>query len=192
MSALFPSLFEEVLFWIVFLSGFATVPVVFRRAGGFRLPDKKKGAESRIVDPLFLFLFVIPIVIGYTRIGVLPSYLFYPGLAFWIVGTAIADWGTLTLGRFHSRFVRVVTGHRVIQKGPYRFVRHPISAGTILAGIGLGLALQSWVALLFILVGAGILYSNRIRIEERFLTLELGDEYVQYMKRVKRIIPYIL
>jgi len=54
------------------------------------------------------------------------------------------------------------------------------------------LALQSWVALLIILVAASVYYGNRIRVEERFLASELGDEYVQYIKSVKRIIPHIL
>ncbi len=80
----------------------------------------------------------------------------------------------------------------MIRNGPYRLVRHPVYAGEILSFIGLGLALQSWVALLIIPVTASVFYSNRIRIEEKFLTAELGDDYVQYMKSVKRIIPRIL
>ena len=43
-----------------------------------------------------------------------------------------------------------------------------------------------------ILVTSALFYSNRILVEERFLAAELGDEYVQYMKRTKRIIPFIL
>ncbi len=88
--------------------------------------------------------------------------------------------------------MQVVSGHRVIQEGPYRLIRHPIYAGEILSFIGLGLALQSWVALVTILVASAIFYANHIRVEERFLVAELGDEYVQYMKRTKRIIPFIL
>jgi protein-S-isoprenylcysteine O-methyltransferase Ste14 len=67
-----------------------------------------------------------------------------------------------------------------------------VFAGEILSFIGLGLALQSWVALLIILIGASVFYGNRIRFEERFLASELGDEYVQYEKSVKRIIPHVL
>ncbi len=195
LSALFPSLLDEILFWAVFvwvvLVGHF---LAILRAGGERQPVRKKATEP-LVPMLSLFLFgiiVIPILVGYARLGVLPSYLFYPGLVIMIVGFAIYYWAVLALGHFGSGFVRVIPDHKVIQNGPYRLVRHPVYAGEILSFIGLGLALQSWVALLIILVTASVFYSNRIRIEEKFLTAELGDDYVQYMKSVKRIIPHIL
>jgi protein-S-isoprenylcysteine O-methyltransferase Ste14 len=195
MSALFPSRAEAVVFWFVVVGGLAWMILVIWRAGGSMQPDAKKDRSEPFVlavGLLFAFTLVIPIVIGYARIGVLPRYLFYPGLAIWIVGLATYGWGVLVLGHFHSGFVRVVSGHRLIEKGPYRFVRHPLYASEILAWIGLGLALQSWVALLIIVMTSAIFYRNRIRIEERFLAAEIGDEYVQYMKRVKRIVPFIL
>jgi len=195
LSALFPSLLDEILFWVVFVwvVGVGHFLAILR-AGGERQPVRKKATEP-LVAMLSLFLFgimVIPILVGYARLGVLPSYLFYPGLVIMIVGFAIYYWAVLTLGPFCSGFLRVIPDHKVIRNGPYRLVRHPVYAGEILSFIGLGLALQSWVALLIILVTASVFYSNRIRIEEKFLTAELGDDYVQYMKSVKRIIPRIL
>ncbi len=164
------------------------------KAGGERQPRKKKATEPVVAtfSLFFLGIIVVPILVGYARLGVLPSYLLYPGLVIMIAGFAIYYWGVLALGHFHSGQVRVIPDHKVIRKGPYRFVRHPLYASEILWSIGLGLALQSWVALLIILIAAGVFYTNRIRIEERFLAAELGDEYVQYMKSVKGIIPHIL
>ena len=195
MSALFPSLLDEILFWVVFVwvVGVGHFLAILR-AGGEGQPVRKKGTEP-LVAMLSLFLFgiiVIPILVGYARLGVLPSYFFYPGLAIMIVGFGIYYWAVLALGHFGSGFVRVIPNHKVIRNGPYRLVRDPVYAGEILSFIGLGLALQSWVALLIILVTASVFYSNRIRIEERFLSSELGHEYVQYLKSVKRIIPHIL
>ena len=194
MSAIFPSLFDEILFWVVIPGGLVFDVAVVKKARPANEPDKKRDThEPAFLGPLSgLFLLPIPIIIGYARIGVLPSSLFYPGLIFWLVGGAIYGWGVLTLGRFYSRVVRIIPGHQVIQKGPYRFVRHPMYAGEILAFMGLGMALQSWVALLIILAAAGISFGYRIPVEERFLAAELGDEYVQYMKRVKRLIPYLV
>ena len=195
MSALFPSLFDEILFWVVFVGVFVVGHfLAILRAGGERQPVRKKATEP-LVAMLSLFLFgiiVIPILVGYARLGVLPSYLLYPGLVIMIVGFAMYYWAVLTLGPFCSGFVRVIPDHKVIRNGPFRFVRHPVYAGEILSFIGLGLALQSWVALLIILIGASVFYGNRIRVEERFLASELGDEYVQYKKSVKRIIPHVL
>jgi len=64
--------------------------------------------------------------------------------------------------------------------------------GQVLFFIGFGMALQSWVALLVILILTGILYTARIRSEEKLLVAKLGNEYVEYMKRTKRIIPFLL
>ena len=194
MSLLFPSLFDEVLFWAVILGGFAEHVWAVGRAAGLRQPVVKKDrSEPRLAAlAAFLFLLPIPIAVGYARIGVLPSYLFYPGLVVWIVGLAITTWGVFVLGRLVLGFARVLSGHRVIQEGPYRLIRHPIYAGEILGWIDLGLALQSSAALLMILVASAIHYGNLIRVEERFLAVELGDEYVQYTKRTKRMIPFIL
>ena len=194
MSALFASLVDEVVFWVVFVGGFVALVWAIKRAGGYKVPDSKRDrTEPTLVIALFFVgILLVPIVIGYARIGVLPSYLLYPGLLLWILGFALYAWSVRFLGRFQSGFVRVVAGHRVIQEGPYRLIRHPLYASELVTWIGLGLALQSWVALLAILVTSALFYSNRILVEERFLAAELGDEYVQYMKRTKRIIPFIL
>ncbi len=64
--------------------------------------------------------------------------------------------------------------------------------GQIVSFIGLGLAMQSWAAILVVLVASGIRYGIRIRVEERLLVSKLGNNYVQYMKRTKRLIPFIL
>jgi len=53
------------------------------------------------------------------------------------------------------------------------------------------LALQSWVSLVAILVVAGGLLAYRIRNEEEFLAAELGDTYVNYIKRTKRFLPFV-
>lgn len=170
------------------------IPVLAKRAGGIKEPDKKRDRSEgpyAVAFGFLLFIIFVPIAVGYARIGVLPSYLFYPGFAIALVGVAIASWGLLTLGRFHQGYVRVISGHQVVQKGPYHFVRHPMYSGELLVWIGLGLMVQSWVSLLIILVSSAIFYTRRIRIEERFLATELGDEYVHYMRRTKRIIPYL-
>jgi len=76
LSALFPSLFDEILFWVVFVGVFVVGHfLAILRAGGERQPVRKKGTEP-LVAMLSLFLFgiiVIPILVGYARLGMLPS-----------------------------------------------------------------------------------------------------------------------
>ncbi len=61
----------------------------------------------------------------------------------------------------------------------------------MVAFIGLGLALQSWLALLAILIITVGLLAYRVRIEEEFLATELGESYINYMKRTKRFPPFV-
>jgi protein-S-isoprenylcysteine O-methyltransferase Ste14 len=194
MTPLFSSAFEAVLFWVILLGGLVETSWAARRAGGMKRPDKKREGTERFraaVPLLFISTFVIPVAVGYARIGPLPHSLFYPGLVMYAVGTVIANWMVLTLGHYHSMFIRVVSDHKLIEEGPYRLLRHPQYASQIFSFIGLGLALQSWLALLIILVPYTVFYANRIRVEERFLAEELGSDYTEYMKRTKRLIPFI-
>ena len=79
-----------------------------------------------------------------------------------------------------------------MDNGPYKLIRHPSYTGGLLILIGLGLALQSWGAVLITLLILSLAYGYRIHVEEKLLVTELGDEYIDYMKRTKRLIPYIL
>jgi protein-S-isoprenylcysteine O-methyltransferase Ste14 len=92
--------------------------------------------------------------------------------------------------RFFSSVVRIQTdrGHRVIDTGPYRTVRHPGYAGLILVPPMSGLALGSWLA-----VATGALISamvvRRVLFEDAFLRRHL-DGYAAYAQRVPhRVIP---
>jgi protein-S-isoprenylcysteine O-methyltransferase Ste14 len=58
--------------------------------------------------------------------------------------------------------------------------------------LGIGIALQSWGGVLAIVVVSGLAIGYRIYIEEKVMVLELGDDYVQYMKRTKRLIPFVV
>ncbi len=154
-----------------------------------------RSAPRRDVSTLTNFALIpacfVAIALGYARIGALPHWLFYPGLALFILGLALTMWAYRTLGRLFSLIVQVQTDHRVVDTGPYRFVRHPGYAGVLLGFLGLGLALQSWAALLVMAVATPAALAYRLRVEEQFLITELGDEYVRYARRTKRLIPYV-
>lgn len=85
----------------------------------------------------------------------------------------------------------VFEGHKLVDNGPYRLVRHPGYAGSILTMVGIGFAVQSWAAVLILSLVCGIAYGYRIRVEEAALLKELGEDYSKYMSRTKRLIPFI-
>ena len=58
--------------------------------------------------------------------------------------------------------------------------------------VGIGLALGNWAGLLALMVCMAIAYSYRISVEEQALVAALGEPYKQYMRRTRRIIPFLL
>ncbi len=123
--------------------------------------------------------------------ALLPIVSFYLGLAMIMLGMAFRFWAVATLRSFFSYTVQIKEGHHVIESGPYRFVRHPAYAGTLLTIAGVGFALQSWGAVLLIAVVFLAAFGYRMQVEERALVDSLGEEYLSYAKRVKRIIPFV-
>ena len=109
-----------------------------------------------------------------------------------LVGVLVRQWAIAVLGRFFSLTVRVAEDHRVVVKGPYRLVRHPSYTGVLITFIGLALAVQSSGALLVLLAVFSVSYGYRMRVEERVLLSELGQDYAEYMKRTKRLIPFLI
>jgi protein-S-isoprenylcysteine O-methyltransferase Ste14 len=135
---------------------------------------------------------ILALSFGYAGVGVLPDWAFYLGIFLMFLGVLIRQWAIAVLGQFFSLTVRVAEDHRVVEKGPYRLVRHPSYTGVLITFIGLGLAVQSWGALLVLLGVFSAAFGYRMRVEEKTLLSELGDNYASYMKRTKRIIPYLI
>ena len=124
--------------------------------------------------------------------GVLPVWTYYLGIVLLVLGIAIRQWAIAVLGRFFTLTVKIQKGQKVVEEGPYRLVRHPSYTGLLLSIIGIALGLQSWVALLINLVVFGVVFGYRIHVEEKALVSGIGEEYVAYSKRTKRLIPFVI
>lgn len=104
-----------------------------------------------------------------------------------LLGTALRPWAIAALGRQMDFDIRVKEGHRVVTRGPYRLVRHPIYFSSMATWGGAGLLLPSWPLLAWVAV-LGPLYYLRARAEEELLTKHL-PEYAEFRKRVPMLIP---
>jgi len=139
---------------------------------------------------LYVSISIAFLLAGY-NIAILPNWLFYPGISLMVIGILVRQWAIFFLGRFFTVTVSVQQNQNVMDYGPYRFIRHPSYLGLFLTVIGIGVALQSWGGILEIFVIFGLAIGYRIHIEEKFLVSELGDDYIQYMKRTKKLIPFV-
>jgi protein-S-isoprenylcysteine O-methyltransferase Ste14 len=195
--SIFLSLPGQIVFYAVFFSIFLCSHSLLILTRIRRAPSTKAkfgpGARSILLaGSLFLWsLVLVSALFGYTGIGVLPDWTYYLGLSLSILGNGIWFWGYQTLGRFYSQELVIYQGHQLVERGPFRFVRHPMYTGLILVYVGIGWAVQSWAAVVLTSLAATMLPAYRIPVEEKTLISEFGEQYMSYSKRVKRLIPFI-
>jgi len=112
------------------------------------------------------------------------------GLALYVVGLTTAIVAQITLFRNYSGALIIREDHQLITHGIYRFTRHPVYLGVIIAIIGIPVFISSLYGLLIILALIPI-FLNRIRMEERLLTEEFGDAYRTYKETTSKLVPFI-
>jgi Putative protein-S-isoprenylcysteine methyltransferase len=161
------------------------------RRGGARVKRKNVGSNTLTLTS-WIATMSIPIVLSKLEIGLLPEWVFYLGIAAMAAGIVFRQWAIAVLGRFFSGVIGVQDQQKVVKSGPYRWIRHPSYTGVLIFIVGMGLALQSWAAVLANIAVFAIAYGSRIYIEEKVLVRELGEDYVEYRKHTKRVIPYLV
>jgi protein-S-isoprenylcysteine O-methyltransferase Ste14 len=117
--------------------------------------------------------------------------IFIVGLAIVLLGIALRQWSVLTLGKFFTVQVQVTSEQTVVDGGPYRWVRHPSYTAIIMSFVGIGVALENWLALLVLFVVPTIGLVARIRVEERVLLEALGAPYQEFSATRARLIPKV-
>lgn len=133
----------------------------------------------------------LPLILRRSPLPELPRPVAPAGLVLQATGLGLRAWSMRRLGQFYSRTLRTEgSEHQVIDSGPYRFIRHPGYAGSLLIWTGFALASRS--APVLALVGGlmGRAYQQRIAAEEDLLRRELPG-YLDYSSRTKRLIPFL-
>ena len=104
------------------------------------------------------------------------------GASLALVGAILAVWSWRTLDRSATPFPRPRPGGRLIDSGPYAYVRHPVYTGGLLFFAGFALATSPAV---FLPVAAlAVLWRNKAALEEEWLE-QRYDEYGDYRDRVR-------
>jgi protein-S-isoprenylcysteine O-methyltransferase len=104
-------------------------------------------------------------------------------------GQLLRWWSVATLGRLFTINVAIRSGHRLVDSGPYRHMRHPAYTAILLVHVGAALCLGNVLSALALIVPITAVLLNRIRVEEDVLASGLGQPYRDYMSRTKRLIP---
>jgi protein-S-isoprenylcysteine O-methyltransferase Ste14 len=113
------------------------------------------------------------------------------GVAFMIIGASFAVWARFTIGTNWSGDVTLKEDHELIQRGPYALVRHPIYTALFTMLLGTALAFGQYeTAVIFVV--AVLVFTFKMRAEERLMTEAFPDQYPEYRRRVKAIIPFVV
>ena len=119
------------------------------------------------------------------------SILFWIGIIIVVFGLFLRYWSIYILGKYFRTTVEVEESQKIVQKGPYKWIRHPSYSGIILFCIGYGIAVQNWLSLIIAVSLPTIALLYRIKIEEEALIKGLGTEYEVYQKKTKKLSPGI-
>jgi protein-S-isoprenylcysteine O-methyltransferase Ste14 len=106
-----------------------------------------------------------------------------------IDGVVFRQWAIVTLGAQFTRNIQVTEGSRVVDRGPYRRLRHPSYTGAIVMYAGIGIGLANAVSLVACVLLPAVGYVLRIPREEALLRDQLGEPYAEYARRTRRLVP---
>jgi protein-S-isoprenylcysteine O-methyltransferase Ste14 len=182
-------------FWLAFLWALAGELPFLRRERVAETAVTDRGSKNLIlivtgISTFFAFFFAGSLPAFAIAAARVPVYL--AGIACIVAGGLLRRHCFHMLGKSFTYDVRVASAQPVVERGAYRYVRHPSYTAGILLFAGIGLALGNWLSLAISVALPTLAYSYRIAIEERALVETLGRAYVDYMTRTKRLIPFLL
>lgn len=119
-----------------------------------------------------------------------PAWLGIVGWLVTLLGVALIAGGLLTLGPNLTPYPEPVPTGRLVERGVYRIVRHPIYGGLCIGAVGLAVGRASIPALAVSAVML-VFFRRKARGEERRLAAAYA-EYAGYQRRVRAVlIPWL-
>lgn len=148
-----------------------------------------------------IWILIISIFIGYAlsfkigamTLGRIPYWnaFFAAGAVLVIFGLYIRINSILTLRQQFTYTVTKIKNHQLIETGWYKNIRHPGYLGQLIIFLGIATSMSNWLAVLGMMIPVSIGFLYRITVEEKFMQEALGEKYLNYKKRTKRLIPNI-
>ncbi len=189
--------FAKLVWWIGVIGWWAIRYPHARRSRKTPIAQRTDRQRDRVLLMIsFTGLFIIPVIYVTTGEPHFADYAFSPVLA-WL-GTAVFALSLLLfyrchrdLGRSWSVTLEIRETHRLVTRGVYRYVRHPMYSAFFLWAVAQALLLANLIAGPAGLAGFGTLFALRMPREERMMKEKFGDEYRAYEARTHRIVPGI-
>jgi protein-S-isoprenylcysteine O-methyltransferase Ste14 len=193
---------EQSIFKTIYLTGFIIIfgiRLFYRwRARTNRIEVSRKNIlEILLLAQAAVGIAAIPLVYVFTsRLDFadyrLPAWAGWIGAAIFAPAVFLLWRSHADLGRNWSQTLELREGHRLVTRGVYEYVRHPMYAAFFLWGFAQPLLLHNWIAGWSHLASFSLLYFFRVRREERMMLDEFGEKYQAYMNKTGRIVPRLL
>ncbi len=186
-----------VVFWLVLFWAFSVEFMIVQRGRrSAAAPDSKDAGSIRVIMIGQFLGMLLAFPAASLRLFRFPAAAQVPafsaGVALLIAASLLRRHCFRILGEYFTGDVRARADQPVIDRGAYRFVRHPSYTAGILMFTGIGIALGSWASAVILIAGSFAVYSYRVSVEERALVEAIGEPYAAFMKSRKRFIPYIV
>lgn len=174
------------------LAGFFALEALTRKPGAASSlaasPDDR--GTTRMIVTTYVVAAEAPLTLRRVPLPQLPQLAGPVGVALQASGLALRTWSMRTLGTSYTRTLRTEDQQHVVDTGPYRFVRHPGYAGSLLTWTGFGLTSRGIPVVVLVAALLGRAYRRRIVAEENLLERQLPG-YAEYIHRTKRIVPFV-
>lgn len=192
---------EEIIFKIVFLI-FIILMIFIRMPHSTKykkiekyLSEKEK-REKLLVALNGISMMFVPLIYVFTGWldffkTNLPDWIRIIGIVIIFLGLIFFWWIHKTLGENWSPVLEIRKGHKLITKGPYKYVRHPMYTLFYVFAIGLLLLVSNWFVGLFALSSWHLLYVIRVSTEEKMMLEQFGIEWENYCRQTRKLIPFV-
>jgi len=174
----------------------AVDPDVRRRR--FRLKDSKYERKRDVVlqelpsiayaVPVFLYI-VNPAWRTWSAIPFsVPVWVQFLGVGLAALSLGLLVWTHRTLGLYWTFKLEITPKHKLVTWGPYSRIRHPMYAAILTLMFATGFIAADWLILVISALDLLVVY-KRIVSEEQMMIDHFGDEYREYMRRTRRLLP---
>jgi protein-S-isoprenylcysteine O-methyltransferase Ste14 len=192
---------QEIIWKIIFVimwvcTGLIRMPHNSKYKKTEKIKSKKTSREKFLVFLAAIGMMIVPMIYVFTpwlnslNMG-LPDWARWVGIIGFGFGLILFWWVHKTLGKNWSPILEIRKNHKLITNGPYKYIRHPMYTQIWIWVICQWLILSNWVVGLVGILTWTILYVIRIPEEEKMMVEEFGQEYEDYMRKTKKIIPWV-
>jgi protein-S-isoprenylcysteine O-methyltransferase Ste14 len=178
---------------VSYLYGFFEVFMNLRQRGKSKITNSRDKGSLWLLYGIITVGFALSFSIGATKLGRIYYWdtLFAIGMVLVVIGFIIRIHSILTLNQYFTYSVAKVENHKLIETGLYKFIRHPGYLGQLIIFVGISTSISNWLSILLMMIPISLVYLYRINVEESFMLEQLGEDYLNYQERTKRLIPLI-